>query len=134
MWFSKVRKFFFEPITVSINYLEKNYDFDEYAMIGLSGGAWTSMYYSAIDDRISNTYPVAGPYPLFIRSNYNHLGDYETEHPKLLSIVNELEAYLINSAVLGLHSNFGQLCFVYSSCITFLAISSSNPITILSGS
>lgn len=107
-------KFFFEPISVSINYMEKNYDFDEYIMIGISGGAWTSMYYSAIDDRISDTYPVAGPYPLFIRSNYNQLGDYETENTKLLSIVNELEAYIMGAY--GKDRKFVQIYNKYDSC------------------
>ena len=46
---------------------------------------------------------------------------------------NELDEYLINSAVLGLHSNFGHWCFLYKSFIIFFAISSANPITILSG-
>lgn len=107
-------KLFFEPIVVSLNYLDENYSFNEYHMIGISGGAWTSMYYSAIDDRISNTYPVAGPYPLFLRSNYNQLGDYETEHPELLSHVNELEAYVMGAY--GKDRKFVQIYNKYDSC------------------
>ena len=107
-------KLFFEPITVSINYLEENFDYSEYYMIGISGGAWTAMYYSAIDDRINQTYPVAGPYPLFIRSNYNQLGDYETEKTELLKIVNELEAYVLGSH--GENRKFIQIYNKFDSC------------------
>jgi hypothetical protein len=107
-------KLFFEPILVSINYLEKNFHYDEYYMVGISGGAWTAMYYSAIDDRITQTYPVAGPYPLFIRSNYNTLGDYETEHTGLLKIVNELETFVLGSH--GKDRKFVQIYNKYDSC------------------
>ena len=107
-------KLFFEPISVSLNYLDSHFTFDEYYMVGISGGAWTSMYYSAMDERISQTYPVAGPYPLFIRSNYNQIGDYETEHPILLEIVNELEAYLMGSY--GKDRKFVQIYNKFDSC------------------
>lgn len=90
-------KFFFEPIAVSLNYLDKNYQFDAYYMVGISGGAWTSMYYPAIDSRISQSYPVAGPFPLYLRSNYDVIGDYETELPDLIRIANELEVYVMSS-------------------------------------
>ena len=46
---------------------------------------------------------------------------------------NELEAYFINSAVLGIHSSLVQLYGLYKSFNNFLAISSAYPITILSG-
>ncbi|RZD48630.1 MAG: hypothetical protein CXT78_00995 [Thaumarchaeota archaeon] len=107
-------KLFFEPLVVSLNYLDSHFNFDEYYMVGISGGAWTAMYYSAIDERISQTYPVAGPYPLFIRSNYNQIGDYETEHPQLLEIVNELEAYLMGS--FGKDRKFVQIYNKFDSC------------------
>ena len=107
-------KLFFEPLTVSLNYIDLNFNFDEYYMVGISGGAWTVMYYSAIDERISQTYPVAGPYPLFIRSNYNQIGDYEAEHPQLLDIVNELEVYLMGS--FGEDRKFVQIYNKFDSC------------------
>lgn len=45
-------KFFLHPVTVSLNYIEQAHKFDKYYMIGISGGAWVTMLYSAIDDRI----------------------------------------------------------------------------------
>lgn len=102
-------KFFFEPIYVSLNYLDQRFRFDAYYMIGISGGAWTSMYYPAIDNRVSQSYPVAGPLPLYLRSNYDMLGDYETELPDLINIANELEVY-----VMGAHGDNRKFIQVYN--------------------
>ena len=107
-------KFFFEPLLASTNYLKENYNFEQYSIIGISGGAWTAMYYSTIDERINHTYAVAGPYPLFLRSNYEQIGDYETELPDLISTVNELETYVISSY--GKDRKFVQIFNKYDSC------------------
>lgn len=107
-------KFFFEPIFVSLNYMEKNYNFDAYYMVGISGGAWMSMYYPAIDVRISQSYPVAGPYPLYLRSNYDVIGDYETELPDLIRVANELEVYVMSSY--GENRKLMQIYNKYDSC------------------
>ena len=45
-------KFFLDPVYVSLNYIEKTYDFASISMMGLSGGGWTTTFYSAIDKRI----------------------------------------------------------------------------------
>ncbi|MBU89923.1 hypothetical protein CMO94_00145 [Candidatus Woesearchaeota archaeon] len=88
-------KLFLEPVAVSLNYAE-NFDFDSISMIGLSGGGWTTTLYSAIDPRISKSYPVAGTLPTYLRSKRN-LGDYEQHLPELYKIANYLELYIIGS-------------------------------------
>lgn len=70
-------KYFVEPIAISLNYLDKNYNFDSYYMVGISGGGWTTVLYSAIDERISQSYSVAGSYPLYLRYEQKNIGDYE---------------------------------------------------------
>ena len=89
--------FFIEPIGVSLNYLDENFDFDSYYMMGLSGGGWTTVLFSAIDDRISQSYSVAGTVPIFMRSDSKNIGDYEQIIPELYSITNYLELYILNS-------------------------------------
>ena len=91
-------KLFFEPITSSINYVDSNFDFDSYSMIGISGGGWTTVVYSAIDDRISNSFPVAGSYPLFLRSEIKNIGDYEQTDLNLYSKTNYLELYVLGAS------------------------------------
>ena len=90
-------KFFIEPIGVSLNYLDENFDFDSYYMMGISGGGWTTVLFSAIDDRISQSYSVAGTIPIFMRSDSKNIGDYEQIIPELYRITNYLELYILNS-------------------------------------
>ena len=90
-------KFFIEPIGVSLNYLDENFDFDSYYMMGISGGGWTTVLFSAIDDRISQSYSVAGTIPIFMRSDSKNIGDYEQIIPELYAITNYLELYILNS-------------------------------------
>ena len=60
-------KLFIEPIQINLTFLGKEYDFKQYSMIGLSGGGWTTVVYSAIDDRISNSFSIASSIPFYLR-------------------------------------------------------------------
>ena len=97
-------KFFVEPIIVSINYMEENYDYDDYYMVGLSGGGWTTTLYSAIDDRISKNYSIAGSFPLYMKSDTKNFGDYEQNIPELYNIANYEEMYTLASFGTDRHS------------------------------
>lgn len=86
-----------EPIYASLNYIDEQYTFTKYHFIGISGGGWTAIIYSSIDDRISNTFSIAGSLPIFLREDPKDLGDYEQTNPKLYSIANYLEMYVMSS-------------------------------------
>ena len=90
-------KYFVEPIVLSLNYIDGSYDYDDYYMIGISGGGWTTIVYSAIDERVSKSYSVAGSYPLHLRHEAKNLGDYEQINPNLYRIANYLELYIMSS-------------------------------------
>ena len=90
-------KYFVEPITLSLNHIDENYDFDSYYMVGLSGGGWITVLYSAIDERISESYSVAGSYPLYLRHEAKNIGDYEQFNPNIYRISNYLELYTMSS-------------------------------------
>ncbi len=89
-------KYFVEPIAVSLNYLDQQYDFTKYYFVGLSGGGWTGVIYSAIDNRISQTYSVSGSLPTHLRLE-NEIGDYEQTLPEFYRIANYLELYIMSS-------------------------------------
>ena len=89
-------KYFFEPIMKSLNYLDENYSFEKYHMVGLSGGGWTTMVYPAIDPRISHSYAVSGGYPEYLQQMIG-MGHYERNHSVLLDIVNYPEMYVMSS-------------------------------------
>ena len=109
-------KFFVEPIGVSLDYLDENFDFNSYHMLGISGGGWTTVLFSAIDDRISQNYSVAGSFPMFMRSDSKNIGDYEQTIPELYSIANYLELYTMGSfgnerKLILIYNEFDPCCF-----------------------
>ena len=90
-------KLFLDPIRINLNFLDKEYDFKRYSMIGLSGGGWTIVVYSAIDERISDSFSVAGSMPFYLRVNDRDIGDYEQTNIDLYQNVNYLELYVLSA-------------------------------------
>ena len=88
-------KLFIHPIQVNLNYLDKEYDFKRYSIIGLSGGGWTGLVYSAIDDRISDSFSIASSLPFYLRVDVRDIGDYEQTNVNLYKITNYLELYVL---------------------------------------
>ncbi|MEN8117223.1 MAG: glycosyl hydrolase family 28 protein [Bacteroidota bacterium] len=91
-------KYFVEPVITAINYLEKNFNFKEIEMVGISGGGWTTTLAAAIDTRIKMSFPVAGSYPVYLRSGSDKdWGDWEQTIPELLRTANFLELYILGA-------------------------------------
>jgi hypothetical protein len=90
-------KYYFEPIVVALNYLDKQFKFIRHDMIGLSGGGWTTIVYPAIDERISHGYSVAGANPIFLRLDNTDYFDYEHTVPEFYRIANYEELYVMAS-------------------------------------
>ena len=88
-------KLFINPIQVNLNYLDKEYDFKRYSIIGLSGGGWIGLVYSAIDDRISDSFSIASSLPFYLRVDARDVGDYEQTNVNLYKITNYLELYIL---------------------------------------
>ena len=89
--------YFVEPIAVSLNFIDKNFDYTNYHMIGISGGGWTTVIYPAIDQRISHATSVAGSIPLELRTLERDMGDYEQRLPELYRIANYYDLYVLAS-------------------------------------
>ena len=90
-------KLFVDPIQINLNFLDKKYNFKQYSMIGLSGGGWTTVVYSAIDERISNSFSVGGSMPIYLRVDERDVGDYEQTNIDLYQNVNYLELYVLGA-------------------------------------
>ena len=90
-------KLFLEPIQTNLNFLDKEYNFKRYSMIGLSGGGWTTVVYSAIDERISDSFSVGGSIPFYLRVDNRDIGDYEQTNIELYKHVNYLELYVLGA-------------------------------------
>ena len=83
-------------------------------MVGLSGGGWTTIISSAIDNRISQSFSVAGSYPLYLRYESQNIGDYEQLHPDIYKIANYLELYVMGSS--GDNRKLVQIFNKYDPC------------------
>ena len=71
-------RFFLEPVVTGINYFLSKYPAcHDIAMMGLSGGAWTTTVAPAIDTRITLSIPVAGSQPAYVGVAYGHDYDYD---------------------------------------------------------
>ena len=106
--------YFLEPIIVSLNFIDKNFNFEDYHMVGISGGGWTTVLYPAIDPRISNSYSVAGSIPIELRTNQRDIGDYEQILPELYEIANYYDLYVLAS--LGEKRKLVQIFNTYDPC------------------
>jgi len=107
-------KFFIHPIIISLNHLAIEENFESVHMIGISGGGWTTTLVSAIDDRIDQSFSVAGSYPIFLRTEPKNLGDYEQTNPDFYKITNYLDLYIMASS--GTDRKHIQIFNKYDSC------------------
>jgi hypothetical protein len=94
--FSPIR-FFMEPVLAAVNHAFRvRGTYRAAFMAGLSGGGWTTTLYSALDERIAASFPVAGSLPLHLKSLVQKsLGDWEQTTPRLYGIANYLDLYLL---------------------------------------
>jgi hypothetical protein len=95
-----VLKLFIEPVVVALNYAD-TLGFADYAMIGISGGGWTTHLVAAVDTRIIRSYPVAGSQPEFVRFEGRYaltdLMAYVQLLPGVFPQVNYLELYILGA-------------------------------------
>ena len=86
-------KFFVEPLIVFLNYAMAEYAYDTAAMVGISGGGWTTTLAAALEPRIVRSYPVAGSLPLVFGAG----GDWEQTHHSLYETANYMELYVLGT-------------------------------------
>lgn len=85
--------FFVEPVAAALNHALVERKYPQVAMVGLSGGAWTTVLYAALDPRVELSFPVAGTIPTLLRERADW-GDYEQTVPEVLRIAGELDQYV----------------------------------------
>ena len=112
--------YFFTPLSVTLNHMSKNYSIDNFHMVGISGGGWTSTIYPALDSRITKSFSVAGSLPLSLRTTIDDVGDYEQYNPEFYSIANYMEFYIMSSygenrKHIQVYNKFDPCCFAVDS-------------------
>jgi hypothetical protein len=97
-----VMKFFLEPLAVCLRYLKTKAavddfpSYEDFSMVGLSGGGWTTTLYAAIDPTIRLSFPVAGTMPLWLRSD-GSVGDTEQTLSSFYQIAGYPDLYVLGS-------------------------------------
>ena len=109
-------RFFIEPVVLTLNQIENDYEFKKFSMIGLSGGGWTTLIVSAIDDRIQESFSIAGSFPIWLRSDTRDYGDYEQTIPEFYQIANYEELYFLSDygeerTLILFYNEFDSCCF-----------------------
>ncbi|MEO8582504.1 MAG: T9SS type A sorting domain-containing protein [Flavitalea sp.] len=90
--------YFLAPVQSAIDYYQKQHNCNQFVMMGFSGGGWTTTIYSAIDPRITLSFPVAGSIPIPLRLNAKDLGDLEQYYPDLYDKYNYSTFYFLGAA------------------------------------
>lgn len=91
-------QFFVEPVAAALNYAVKKQNYSSIAMTGLDTGGWVTTLFSALDDRITRSYPVGGFTPLFLRSKAPwDWGEFPETLPELYKITTSLELFIMAS-------------------------------------
>jgi pimeloyl-ACP methyl ester carboxylesterase len=93
--------YFMAPLKSVIDYLEKEKGWKQFVMVGLSGGGWTTTLYSAMDERITLSFPVAGSIPISLRKTEEDKGDLEQNYPDFYDRFNYSTLYFLAAAGKG---------------------------------
>ena len=108
--------YFFTPLSITLNYLSTNPSFENFHMVGISGGGWATTVYPSLDTRITKSFSIAGSLPLSLRTIVDDVGDYEQYHPEFYSIANYLDIYTMSSSGNGrehiqIFNKYDPCCF-----------------------
>eukprot|EP00746_Dinoflagellata_sp_MGD_P036639 gnl/MRDRNA2_/MRDRNA2_187964_c0_seq1.p1 gnl/MRDRNA2_/MRDRNA2_187964_c0~~gnl/MRDRNA2_/MRDRNA2_187964_c0_seq1.p1 ORF type:complete len:451 (+),score=71.16 gnl/MRDRNA2_/MRDRNA2_187964_c0_seq1:52-1353(+) len=90
----RTMRFFVEPVFLAVNYA-KLLGYKRIAMLGLSGGAWTTTVAAAADPRIGLSIPVAGSLPF----KSNNKGDFEQLKARKMYDVCDFECMYVLGAL-----------------------------------
>jgi dienelactone hydrolase len=99
--FASPLRYQFEPVAVAINYMVKNYDYRSIDMIGFSAGGFVAAVAAALDPRIRRSYPVAGVYPIYLRSGQDIQKGMASYYPPMLAAASYLDMFILGASGAG---------------------------------
>lgn len=121
-------QFFFEPVMRSVNYAIREMQMTDIAMMGFSGGGWTTTIYAAVDPRVRRSYPVAGTLPFYLVTNADEgWGDFEQIYMPLYRLTTHVELYCMGAhgegrRQLQILNQFDEVWFRGIGCETYLPV------------
>jgi hypothetical protein len=95
-------QFFIEPVAAFLQYAKSFNIYNDFHMVGLSGGGWTTTVYAAIDSTIEMSFPVSGTVPLYMmcttpQAPQTYPADVEQKNNALAMVAGYKELYLLGS-------------------------------------
>lgn len=72
-------RYFVEPVVLMVDYALNHLGYKQVAMLGLSGGGWTTAMAAALDLRISQSFPTAGGLPFHMYNRTFDSRDWEQD-------------------------------------------------------
>ncbi len=119
-------RWFTDPVSRAIDYAKSVRTYTEINAAGISGGGWTTVLTSAIDNRIKASYSIAGSTPLAFRRLRNiDLGDWEQSlAAELWANFDYLDLYLMAVAepsrrAWHIHHQNDTCCFLGASIVGY---------------
>jgi hypothetical protein len=108
-------RFYLDPVVIGLNHALESRKFSRIDMIGFSAGGWVTMLASAVEPRIQGSYPIAGSYPLYLRSGEeSHQSARPQYYSPMLRAANYPEMFVL--ATLGGKRRQMQIFNRYDSC------------------
>lgn len=88
-------RYHFQPVIAALNYAEQRYDYSSIDMIGFSAGGFVTAVVAALDPRIRRSYPVAGVYPVYLRSGQEESEGGPQYYKPMLDAANYLDMFVL---------------------------------------
>ncbi len=109
-------RYHFQPVIAALNYAEQRYDYRSIDMIGFSAGGFTTAVVAALDPRIRRSYPVAGVYPIYLRSGQEAIDNGPQYYKPMLDAANYLDMFVLGvddakRSQLQVFNRFDRCCF-----------------------
>ena len=108
-------RFWFQPVVGVVSYAKEAYAYDNIDMIGFSAGGFVAIVAAAADERIRRSYPVAGTYPMYLRSG-NKQSPRPHYYAPMIHAANFLEMFALatfgsNRRQLQIFNRFDRCCY-----------------------
>jgi|GEM_PF-5851531 len=91
---------FLAPVATAIDLVTARHSIEHIAMVGISGGGWTTVVYAALDPRVDLSIPISGSEPLYQRTDLDW-GDREQSDNHLYEVAGYLDLHLLSTLEAG---------------------------------
>ena len=109
-------RYHFEPVVVGLNYAVRDANYESVSMVGFSTGGFVTAVIAAIDPRILSSYPIAGVYPVYLRTGQDVQVGMPSYYPPMLEVASYLDLFVLGATGAGrrqlqVFNRYDRCCF-----------------------